>query len=260
MDIISFSSCSVQDKVIQARLKSLRSKYAGRYQLVSPEDDTLTLSDADFIFQAKLDLGISPVLNLPSKCVCGTPMANDSYNSQHWRDCIKTCSRAVRLCHDRLKTLLALFAREALIPTHMEPFNLQAKHQKRPDLELMFSDGPVLVDVATTNPIAASHRHGAAKTHLDAAKKKELLKSKHYAKLTQDEAATFYPFVLETFGAIAPKSLALLTRIHKQATDNGVSVSLSSMVNRLAIALAKGNALIIRQGAINTRNFICIRC
>ena len=116
------------DKVTQARLKSM----------VSPVDETFELSDADYIFQTKMDLGISPVSNLPRNCACGVAMADDSYNAMHWRDCIKTRSRSVRFCHDKLKLALAMFAREALIPTHLEPFHLQDQYRQRPDLEMMF--------------------------------------------------------------------------------------------------------------------------
>jgi hypothetical protein len=202
-----------------------------------------------------MDLGISLVNFMPKSCVCGIQLKNDSYNAMHWRDCIKTRSRAVRSCHDRIKMALATFSRESLIPTHVEPYNFQDQHHKRPDLEMMFSDGSVLVDVATTNPLAASHRTGAAKTHFDAAKKKEILKTKRYSGMAVDEAATFFPFVMEVFGAMAPTSISLLSRIVKQARDNGVALSRSSLIDRLAVSLVRGNAWIIRQGAINTRNF-----
>jgi hypothetical protein len=104
--------------------------------------------------------------------------------------------------HDSIKNTIARFAREARMQVTIEPPRLSADSRIRPDL-LLFDAGDnscTMVDVSVTVPLADSHLEAAAK-HIGAtAEAVAKAKRVKYAKLAEDQQATFLPFVMESYG------------------------------------------------------------
>jgi len=138
---------------------------------------------------------------------------------------------------------------------HIEP-RIYGSERLRPDLDIIFPDQTLMMDVAITHPAAPS-RHSS--TPLAAATVTENAKISKYAKLAATHASSFHPFVLESYGAYGTRTEQVMKLLSKAAADSayllpcGLSAFLGYARKTLSVALQKGNALVGRRGAIDSR-------
>ena len=116
----------------------------------------------------------------------------------------------------------------------------------------ILADRSLLVDVGVTHAAAPS-RHSVTK--LAAASSAEAPKVSKYAVLAAARAASFLPFIMESYGAYGKKALEVL-HILRKAAANAVlpiptSSSQSSFPQILAVTLQRGNALVFKRGAVD---------
>src|ERR1700761_4159167 len=104
-----------------------------------------------------------------------------------------------------------------------------------------------LLDVTIVHPTAPSNLSHSQK-RLGQAQVAEKLKIHKYEQLTQEQHATFIPFVIETYGGLGQKAQDFLNELSIFAIDHAMIRSRSNIVNGLRYSIAcsvqRGNALI----------------
>ena len=154
--------------------------------------------------------------------------------------------------HDNIAKLIKRVADHIGITTLLEPRPLGLT-RKRPDLDLDLFDFSAYCDVAIVHPLSKSHV-ARAQIPLGAAEFREAEKRKKFQHISQLEKSHFYPFVLETLGAIgnaAQKVLGMLATgaRYVPVQFRGPSGFRLHLVSALSIALQRGNAMAIFEGA-----------
>jgi hypothetical protein len=155
---------------------------------------------------------------LQPTCFCGKPLAD----AWHALSCPAVRRRAITTRHDKVLHEVASFARGAGVQTHVEPNDYDGC---RPDAEMCFREGGVLVDVAISHPLAPSWLRDAARP-LMVAERRARAKTAKYGHVAADEGKTFVPLVMESLGGMHVAFARFLGRIVGEATLLGGSTNL----------------------------------
>jgi len=98
----------------------------------------------------------------------------------------------------------------------IEPHLGPGDEGSRTDGKFYFPSLPGFVDTSCVHPAAPSYLPQAS-TPLAATTRTEKIKNKNYLPFAQEQGAQFYPFVLESFGAIGPRGLDFIQRLSEEA-------------------------------------------
>ena len=150
--------------------------------------------------------------------------------------------------HKRHSTLTPLSLSAAGVPSRLEPPGLQQSDGKRPHEMILvpWRSGrhPLVWDATCTDTFAVSYR-GQATTAVGcvAAHAEEKTCEKH-SHLVHNYI--FQPVVMETSGVIGPNSLSFLRALGSRlAQESGEANSTAYLLQRLSIAVQRGNAVAI---------------
>ena len=179
-------------RVVQ-RLQSSGASNAGAWITVIPSCPELTLTDHDFRAAARLRLGLAPASDLPPRCLCQATFEDPL----HFHSCPRLKRKEITARHDLIVRQLAWFFRVAGALVHIEP-RVFDKERLRPDLEVILSDGVLLVDVTVVHPCSPSYQVTRALATAESAEQKKRTKYGNYARA---RGATILGFAMETFGA-----------------------------------------------------------
>jgi hypothetical protein len=147
--------------------------------------------------------------------------------------------------HNRIVHELAALARDAGMSIRIEPRTDDSKNRNRVDIQLIGSQGVLLVDVSICQPTASSYYLAASKKAGSATRIREQIKHKKYDDIASKEGATLFPFVLETFGYVAEEGQKLLRAISKEAAYHGYydeDEFYSAALTRMAFSLQRNHA------------------
>ena len=186
--------------------------------------------------------------NLPKLCVCGIELNSDH---AHFLSCQQLIRSAMTVRHDQLVQLLAKFFRNVGAVVHVEP-RIFDTNRLRPDLDILFADQHILVDVTVVHPASPSR---TSRVELAAATAAEAVKTRQYSEMASLNSAKLLAFAVESYGAFG-KQAAELVQILRRAADRTLmltSMSGDYAIQALAVALQKGNCHVIRAGAIAAR-------
>ena len=136
------------------------------------------------------------------------------------------------------------------------------EHAFRPDSIYTGIRGRFAIDVSVTHPCANSYVRAAAKTPLSAASRREQEKQNKAADWLQYQggpaAMRFYPFVLETHGAVSEQAERVLKVIAQQAAElhlvDDASFYVNQMATQLSITLQRSNAKCYAIGLLHARH------
>ena len=134
---------------------------------------------------------------------------------------------------------------------HVEP-RIFDTNRLRPDLDILFADQHILVDVTVVHPASPSR---TSRVELAAATAAEAVKTRQYSEMASLNSAKLLAFAVESYGAFG-KQAAELVQILRRAADRTLmltSMSGDYAIQALAVALQKGNCHVIRAGAIAAR-------
>jgi len=128
----------------------------------------------------------------------------------HFLSCKLLKQTIVTTRHDLIVRLLASHARFAGGAVYVEPRHLEGK---RADAQIFFSTDTSLLDASVIHPASPYYAISTtiASTHLGAARFRERQKHNKYDSQAKSEGASFFPFVLETYGGLALKALSFWT-------------------------------------------------
>ena len=156
------------------RLVSAAGKFAGVWLSVVPTSIDLQLSDQQMCIASRIRLGLPPLDHLPERCVCGATLSEDN---GHFLSCRDLRRSAVTARHDSIVRVLAKHLRRATALVHEEP-RFYNTSKLRPDLDVVFPNNYLMVDVVVTHPAAPSRKNVYP---LAAAEEWERRKVKKYA-------------------------------------------------------------------------------
>ena len=156
--------------------------------------------------------------------------------------------------HDWLVELLAKFFRSAQAIVHIEP-RIYDSDRLRPDLDIMFPNRRILVDVTIVHPTSPSR---TSRIELSAAAAAEAQKTRQYSALARNHGASLLALAMESYGAFGKEATELM-RILMTALDSNSSFNISQAVNcgypvqAISVALQRGNCLVMSSGALDAR-------
>ena len=123
----------------------------------------------------------------------------------------------------------------------------EQKSNQRPDIFAVISDEPTFIDIGIVQPSATSYR---GKEPLARAKKYENDKIEKYKDLAMENDARIIPFIIESNGGYGEQAGHVLNDIkvfaHEEALAFAPSEVVHDMLDAVAIAVQKGNAMAIR--------------
>jgi len=223
------------------RILSAAAKFGGTWKTVLPSSPDLTLSDEDYRNAAKIGLGLPCQNDLPDKCDCGEELIKDP---AHFLSCRRLKRPAMSTRHDWIVNLLAKIFRELGAVVHVEP-RIFDYERVRPDLDILFPHCQILIDVTVAHPNSPSRK---SSVQLAAATAAEARKTRHYAANAKLGNGVLRAFAVETFGGFGHQATEIIKLIQSQSHSNA-----ENQIRSIAIALQKGNAHVMKQGAIASR-------
>lgn len=259
-----------------ARFNSLYRTDAGAWLHALPRYGETKMSNE--VFRTSLltylgcDYSFIPI-GLCCDCKNATPI---SKNGDHFHSCAKGVERINK--HDKIRDLTISLATQGGIKCSLEPkhcFPLQSGKYKniRPDACLFNPhlsgsvDGskPILLDISITHPCTKSIVDKAAKERLAAADTAYKDKIKKYITDVNDEISKgnldFLPIIFESFGAVHPISLELISKLIKKASVNtGIPFHILKCywLRRFAVTLQTGQATMLLERTSRTIKSSCL--
>ena len=188
----------------------------------------------------------------PSLCVCG----ESTLNPIHVLSCKRLRGNILR--HDTLVSLLRSMLREAGYVARTEVLVVEGTSM-RMDIVIYLPTEVIWLDASVVNPAKPTY---ANKNALQARSKE---KTGKWKKIADDRGVTFIPLVFETFGAMGPEVIGLLTRIASKAMLNHpyplgttgpawIAQYKAELRVQLAAALAQANHLMIEEGCMRSQH------
>lgn len=188
----------------------------------------------------------------PHICVCGEMVDPKGH---HGLSCIKSKGKYPR--HGVINKTFSMAFSSADIPNSLEPYGISRRDGKRPDgiTSYPWSRGrPLLWDVTVVNTIAVSYLNATSRAHGAAADEAERRKHNNYIDLKSNY--NFTPLAFETFGAVGPETMVFLKKLGKlMKKSTGEPRSLDYLLQRVSIAIQRGNAVCIRDTYEDGRDF-----
>lgn len=232
---------SAQSQTARARLLAVASPHSGDFLNAVPCAHVGTkLDDSSFRIATALRVGV-PVC-APHVCICGVNV--DQFGT-HGLACRQSAGRLAR--HSAVNDLIKRALASAEIPSRLEPTCLTRTDGKRPDgLSLVpWREGKCLVwDFTCADTLAPSHVERASSAPAAVANEAELRKRFKYTSL--EAQYVFIPVAVETFGALGDEATSFLTDVGRRiATVTGESRSTQFLLQRLSVAIQRGNAICV---------------
>ena len=240
---------------------SRMSKDALNWAFLTPKSHATSLSNSDWIQIVKFHLNRLPD-NLILKCACGrTLLPEDPPAATHFRSCSLFRKRAVNIAHDDISRLCS---------EHAKQIGLTAGFSRRPRglKKNVTTDCWYINAQGHRTDIDVTISHLAAPSYLIDAKKpgiitdrKEKGKIRKHRLACHSRGVDFVPFALETHGGIGNSARAHVNSLCQQALavpyndvqDSDVIKLRRRMLDELSVAIQRGNAKVMIEGAAASR-------
>lgn len=203
----------------RARVHGGRAAYAFRWKMVVPTEAAYQLSDEQYRYAARRDLGLPPTKDrvLPRKCsACGVGVAADGLHGQR---CVYNSS-FTKLRHDSIEQLLHSTIAAGIGRAYRQPHNLPCAGSLIPDLVIYLGNKAYLCDVTVADTLADSNLAAAARRPGQLAKEAARKKEEKYQLVAEAMGATHLPFAVETMGGLSESAQQLIREIHHSASTH----------------------------------------
>ena len=254
----------------KARLKSASHRHAKRWLSQTPRSAELTLSNPEFGLAVRHLLGLPPANDMPELCACSHAATKngkrgavriDQQPYDHFMCCPLFRKTSMNDRHNWINGVLVRSARAAEFSVSSEVHHSRQplapagssmrERAYRPDSVYGGTYGRFHVDVSVAHPLAQSCVVQASKTPLAAAADREQVKRKKAGGWPAYLAVQFYPFVVESYGAVGKQAEHVLDIIARQAEEQGAGTKRdvrNLILTRLSLALQRGNARVYQLG------------
>ena len=250
-------SFSNEDKLSHlSRLRALKHSGASTWLTTIPTNSLTRLSNDHIACAVRLRLGLQPYTPLPHFCFACSNSRSSRHsaafdkNPYHHLCCPKFAGTFLTMRHDRIKYIIAQYAREAGIPTIVEPKGLDPLSKKRVDLQLFTpsTGSSLLVDISIVHPTAPSYSSLASGRAADLRAQHKI--NKHHS---ASSSSPVLPVVIESYGGFHSSCYPLFARIREGlmtslASSSSASVKYSEFLSSLSIALQSANSQAIIGG------------
>jgi hypothetical protein len=136
---------------------------------------------------------------------------------------------------------------------HVEPRIYDTK-RLRPDLDILLPDQQLMLDVQVTFPGSPSFK---SLKPLAAAKNSERKKINLYKAWAEERGGKFFPFVVESLGALGNHANKVLKLLSKAASTVAMDLSTNEFMalarKSISVALQRGNGLVAKLGSLQAR-------
>lgn len=221
-----------------ARLTAVSAPHSGSFLHAIPITAVGTRMD-DQSLRVAVALRLGAPICAEHQCVCG---ASVDSSGTHGLSCPKTSGRIIR--HNAVNEVIKRALRSAGIPSRLEPRNLFANSDLRPDglTTTPWSRGKCVAwDFTCPDTLATSHLNRAVTGPGEVANEAEEKKIEKYAGLPHH--LQFIPLAIESLGAVGSEATAFLQDIgHRIQTTTDDKRSLSFLWQRISVAVQMGNA------------------
>lgn len=238
---------SEEDRV---RLEHVAQPESGAWveALPSPLLGTI-LNNEETRIAVSLRLGLTVHDTYP--CKCGRVV---DLRGHHALSCVSSGSGKIGR-HAAVNDLVLRGFRQAGLPASPEPRGMSAVDGKRPDgkTHAPLTHGKCVVwDVTIRDTYASSYREMVALSVGSLAAKAESEKRAKYSHLEKDYR--FIPFVIETSGVWGKDAIQLIRELGRRiALDTGETRATAFLRQRISLAVQRGNAHMILEGAPDGR-------
>ena len=241
------NECTNADVV---RFASCRHKSTQRW--MKPSRSFPIYSDLCTTIAVRLRLGLPPLDGLPATCT----LCNEDISAVPWHalGCPKLKRKSVTRRHDRCCQLLCRYARSNDCTAHVVQKDLA---NLLPDAEIHMFYRSIDVDVSGVNPHSPTYCDMAPGEAMAAREKYKVAK---YSEYSNQEGRVFVPFVLDSYGCLAPSALQLLKDIRDESLSTPVGsahpfrLSRKAFLAELSAVWQFDNARIIVQWMTLMRN------
>jgi hypothetical protein len=234
-----------------ALLTAVSAPRAWAWKTVLPTSSALELTDTQYRFAARFNLGLQPAMDaaaLPDTCpICNKDNALGQ-DSLHFLSCQAMTKGEVTTRHDEVARALYHCALSMGIRAQLEPKGLDPSSELRPDLLLTLPGRLVLTDVAVCHPLApGALRAGQALRPLGRAKQLEYAKRAKYTQISARHGFVQLPFAVETTGGLGPSAVKLVKAMAEASEERLAMWSKDAVIRELvgtvAMAVQRGGAL-----------------
>ena len=188
---------------------------------------------------------------LPTNCWLGKCKADVQTNPWHCLSCPALKCLSIYRRHNFVVSLLLEFARSHSCHAHEIKKDLA---DRLPDGVIHFANKTVFFDVSGVSPSCPSY---CGQEPGEAIRGRERSKTTKYFNFARDRDCAFVPFVLDSFGTLGPRALALVDSIVEESAFDLAGpafISKSDFLTRLSRVWQTGNACIFREWAKEMRD------
>jgi hypothetical protein len=255
-------------KKTQARLLSASEPNGSRWLSQVPRLPGLTLTNYEFGLAWRLRAGLPPDNDMPATCACKKEVRLDVEPYDHFHSCALFRRESTLDRHNNVTKTIIFYAKKTGWRCSYEPHYSKAKSAPAgspmsqrgytPDAALHGTSMKLHLDAMVTHPCADSHVAAACETPLSAAAKGEAQKEAAGKEWAAWAKYKFYPFVLESFGAMGKKAMEVVNIIASQPAEDvsefpSRAAFRDRMLTAISIAVQRGNASIATQGLLQAR-------
>jgi Reverse transcriptase (RNA-dependent DNA polymerase) len=230
-----------------ARFQALRVAGSSLWLQTLPTTPLLRLSDAQWRWAARLRLGMPvPIGEQGAGQGCVHPHASVR-EGWHPLCCTSQYGAAITGRHNAVLRTIAHHSRLILLNPRMEPTDLFADSEERPDIQLDLPDITLLADVTVAHPTAQSWRNLACSAGAAAVgDKREAAKDTAYKRVAEESGMDFTAIVLYTYGGFHRSALRFIKRLGGALDTASSLYSLTewkrSLKEHMAMAVQRGSA------------------
>eukprot|EP00731_Ephydatia_muelleri_P038823 Em0928g2a len=234
-------SDQASDAVTRARLLAVSRKESGAWLHAVPNSSLGLRMDNETV-RVAVGLRLGVALCSPHSCQhCGATV--DQFGL-HGLSCRFSTGRHYR--HAALNEIIHRALTTSHIPSRLEPTGLDRSDGKRPDGITMvpWKNGNLLVwDATCSDTYAPSHMAQSTLAAGAVASQAEDRKKIKYSYLDGHPGICFTPIAYETSGVVGPLSQIFLKELgHRLSATTGDTKSYSYLLQRLSVAVQRGNA------------------
>ena len=236
----------------EAHMTSLENKGAGRWLYVVPKERRFALTNSDYMCAIRTRLYLQGHTLPLTHCNCQAFQDRDGAYADdplHALSCIRTRGRQITRRHNMVVEAIANAIRQCGTPVEVEETGYDHDKNRRPDIFAMINNIPTFIDVGIVHPSAKSYRR--EKRRLEIARRYEQGKIRKYTDIAMDNNGVIIPFIIESNGGFGETAGYVTADVAALANQDALafvpSEIVKDMLDGIAVAVQKGNALAIRR-------------
>ena len=246
----------------QAILIALSAPHASDYLTLLPTQPRYRMSNEGMRLAVRHRLGLLPFNSLTKQCCPCRFHTAFTADPDHFHSCDRHKRTLLSQRHGNIMQVVMDLARACGFVAIQEPNGhirtedvrdlpaTSVKYNIHGDILLLKHDLKLYIDVSVTRPTTPSQlQHpGTTRTPLFSTRKVESLKHGKYDAICVANGYEMFPFVMESYGGVAPQAVRLLHTLAAHSREHSRSEFLTHAYRRLSVVMQLANANIQLEG------------